>query len=94
MTSGATTIDSLFAPLVTVETRSAVWLYEAKQLKPLRLRLGATDGTFTEVLNDSDVPAGAVAVTAMQTGLDQAKAVTPTSQSNPLLGPQRGGRGG
>src|SRR5262245_2641867 len=51
-TTSATTIDALFAPLQPVETRGRVWLYVNKQLKPVDLRLGITDGTYTEVLND------------------------------------------
>ena len=49
-----------------------MWQYDAnKQLKMIRLRLGATDGTYTEVLNEADVPADGVVVTAMKTGLEQ-----------------------
>ena len=73
-----------------------VWQYdENKHLQPLRLRLGATDGTYTEVLNDADVPADAVIVTAMKTGLEQKAGTASTTQSSPLLGGQRGpaGRG-
>ena len=95
--SGATTIDALFSPLTASETRGAVWQYDAnKQLKMVRLRLGATDGTFSEVLNEGDVPADAAVVTAMKTGLEPTTGSrTATSQtSNPLLGGQRGGPGG
>jgi HlyD family secretion protein len=97
VTSGAMTIDSLFAPLPAEESRALVWQYDQnKQLKALRLRLGATDGTYTEVLNDADVPADAVIVTAMKTGLEQKTGTASTPQSSPLLGGQRGlaGRGG
>jgi HlyD family secretion protein len=102
LTSGATTIDALFAPVANAETRGAVWQYGADhQLKMIRLRLGATDGTFTEVLNEADVPADAVMVTAMKTGLEpksNATAGSSSPTSNPLLGGgQRGapaGRGG
>ena len=97
VTSGAMTIDSLFAPLPTEESRAVVWLYdENKHLKALRLRLGATDGTYTEVLNGGDVPADAVIVTAMKTGLEQKASAASTTQSSPLLSGQRGpaGRGG
>jgi HlyD family secretion protein len=48
----ATTIDALFAPIQLQETRGRVWLYINKQLKPVDLRLGISDGTFTEVLNE------------------------------------------
>jgi HlyD family secretion protein len=93
-TADATTIDALFAPLPATETRGVVWQYDAnRQLKLARLRLGATDGTFTEILNDADVPAEAVVVTAMKTGLEpSATAAAPSS--SPLLGGQRGARGG
>ena len=47
----AQTIDALFAPLPTVETRGRVWLFMDKQLKPVNLRLGITDGTNTELLS-------------------------------------------
>ena len=48
------TIDALFGPLPVVETRGRAWLYMNKQLKPVSLRLGVTDGTFTEVLERRD----------------------------------------
>ena len=95
--SGAMTIDSLFAPLPAEESRALVWQYdENKQLKMIRLRLGATDGTYTEVVNAADVPSDAVVVTAMRTGLEQKTngSSTPAQSSNPLLGGQRGGPGG
>jgi HlyD family secretion protein len=95
VTSGAMTIDSLFAPLPTEESRAMVWQYdENKQLKMIRLRLGATDATYTEVLNDAEVPADAVVVTAMTTGLTQKSNAAATTSNSPLLGGQRGGPGG
>ena len=45
----AQTIDALFAPLPTVESPGRAWLYVDKQLKPVSLRLGITDGTNTEL---------------------------------------------
>ena len=51
--SKATTIDALFAPLTTNESRGMVWRYDGnQQLKAVRLRLGATDGMFTGVERD------------------------------------------
>ncbi len=92
---GATTIDSLFGPLPITESRGTAWQYENKQLKVIRLRLGVSDGTFTEVLNESEVPANAEVVTSMTTGLEQ-RNLNQNQQNNPLMGPQRGqpGRGG
>jgi HlyD family secretion protein len=96
VTSGAMTIDSLFAPLPTEESHAVVWQYDGnKHLQALRLRLGATDGTYSEVLNDDDVPGDGVIVTAMKTGLPQKTSTAPSTQTSPLLGGQRGpgGRG-
>jgi HlyD family secretion protein len=97
ITGGATTVDSLFGPLPTVETRGTVWLFVNKQLKPVRLRLGTSDGTSTEVLDGSELQAGAEVVTAVTlptAGTPATGAAGATS--NPLMGPQRGGapRGG
>ena len=89
------TIDSLFAPLPPVETRGRAWLYINKQLKPVNLRLGISDGTYTEVLNDTELPPEAELVTSIVTA---AQATTPANQQNnangnPLM-PQRGRPGG
>jgi hypothetical protein len=92
-TQGATTIDSLFGPLPVVESRGTAWQYENKQLKAIRLRLGVSDGTFTEVLNESEVPANAEVVTSMTTGLE-VRNPQQNQGNNPLMGPQRGGPGG
>ena len=94
-TTSATTIDSLFAPLPVVETRQRAWLYMNKQLKPVNLRLGISDGTYTEVLNDTELPPEAELVTSIVTA---AQATTPANQQNnangnPLM-PQRGRPGG
>lgn len=93
--SGATTIDALFGPLPVVESRGRAWLYMDKKLKPINLRLGVSDGTFTEILG-GEVEQGQEVVTSMVTGLEP-KTTTPGGQNNannPLMGPQRGGPGG
>ena len=90
---GATTIDSLFGPLPVVESRGTAWLYENKQLKPVRLRLGVSDGTHTEILNENELPANTEVVTSMTTGLEQRNPTQQNQQNNPLMGPQRGGPG-
>ena len=94
LASRGTTIDSLFGPLPTVETRGTAWQYENKQLKMIRLRLGVSDGSFSEILNETDVPASAEVVTSMTTGLEQRTTTPGQQQNNPLMGPQRGGPGG
>ncbi len=98
ITSNASTIDSLFGPLPSVETRGRAWLYISKQLKPINLRLGISDGTWTEVLDPNEVQQGTEVVTSIVTGLEangsqQRPGANPTN--NPLMGPQRGpGPGG
>jgi HlyD family secretion protein len=95
--SGATTIDSLFGPLPVTESRGRIWLYLAatKQLKPVSLRLGISDGTYTEVL-DGELQPGQEIVSNVLTGLEPAQ--RPGQQGagqsqNPLI-PQRGMPGG
>jgi HlyD family secretion protein len=93
--SGATTIDALFGPLPTVETRGRAWLYINKQLKPIELRLGITDGTYTEILNDSsELQPNTEVVTTFITPDQASKPNTGPqgNQGNPLM-PQQRGRG-
>jgi HlyD family secretion protein len=91
ITSGATTIDSLFAPLPTVETRGRAWLYINKQLKPVSLRLGISDGTNTEVLDGELQPGTEVVTNVILPTAATAPAGATGAGQNPLLGPQRGG---
>ena len=93
MTTGATTIDSLFGPLPSVETRGRAWLWVNKQLKPVSLRLGIFDGTNTEILSGEGLDVGTEVVTSIV--LPDAQPTTPggANANNPLMGPQRG-RGG
>jgi HlyD family secretion protein len=88
---GAQTIDALFAPLPSVESRGRAWLYIDKQLKPLNLRLGISDGTNTEVLSTEAQP-GMDVVTGV-TGLGSTRSTgAQQGTGNPLM-PQRGGPG-
>lgn len=66
---GATTIDALFGPLPAVEGRGRVWIYKDKQLTPVRVRLGITDGQTTELL-EGDISEGAELVTNVATGAE------------------------
>jgi HlyD family secretion protein len=92
--SNASTIDSLFGPLPTVETRGRVWLYINKELKPINLRLGISDGTWTEVLDPNELQTGTEVVTNVNTGVDSTQQrPAGNTGSNPLMGPQRGGYG-
>jgi HlyD family secretion protein len=92
--TSATTIDSLFGPLPAVETRGQAWLYENKQLKQVRMRLGVSDGTNVEIIDaNPEVKEGSEVVTNVI--IETAQGTTPgqNNNNNPLLGPQRG-RGG
>jgi HlyD family secretion protein len=97
-TTNASTIDSLFGPLPSVESRARAWLYINKQLKPVNLRLGISDGTYTEILNANEIQPRTEVVTNVVTGADT---TTPrpggNATSNPLLqqpGRPGGGRSG
>ena len=90
ISSGATTIDSLFGPLPVVETTGRAWLYIDKQLKPLRLRLGISDGTYTELIS-GDLKESQEVVINMTTGLEAPQRPGQQGSQNPLMPPQRGG---
>ena len=85
----AETIDALFAPLPSVESRGRAWLFMDHQLKPVNLRLGITDGTNTELLGDELQPPAEV-VTGV-TGLGSTRTQPGQTTGNPLMPAQRGG---
>ena len=87
-TQSAQTIDALFAPLQPVESQGRAWLYIDKQLKPVRLRLGITDGTNTELLGGELQPGTELVTGVIMSGTRP----TAAGAGNPLL-PQRGGPG-
>ena len=86
------TIDALFAPLAAVETRGRVWLYADKQLKPVNVRLGITDGTNTELLGN-DLQDTAQVVTGVTGGVTAARPAAGAAPANPFQ-QGRGGGGG
>jgi hypothetical protein len=86
---GASTIDALFAPLPPVESRGRAWLYMDKQLKPVQLRLGITDGTNTELLSGELQP-GMELVTGIIMSGSTARPTASGGSGNPLM-PNRGG---
>ena len=83
----ATTIDALFGPLPRTESVGRVWLYVNKQLRPVRLRLGISDGQNTELI-EGDLHEGAEVVTNVATGTEAAR---PAASSFPFGQPGRGG---
>ena len=90
--AAAQTIDALFAPLPTTETRGRAWLFMNKELKPVALRLGISDGTNTEVIS-TELQQGMEVVTGV-TGLGTTRALPQGNQGNPLMPGGRGPGGG
>ena len=91
-TTSATTIDALFAPLPVVESRGRAWLFVNNELKAVQLRLGISDGTYTEVLG-TEVQDTTEVVTGV-TGLTPTRNTPqPGGTGNPFT-PGRGGPGG
>jgi hypothetical protein len=89
----AQTIDALFAPLPVVESRGRAWLFANGELKPVSLRLGISDGTTTELLNE-ELQEGMEVVTGV-TGLAPTRGGFPQGGAgNPLMPGGRGGPGG
>jgi HlyD family secretion protein len=86
--NGATTIDALFGPLPRVESTGRAWLYADKQLKPVRLRLGISDGQNTELI-EGDLQQGTDVVTNVALGNE----TRPAATNFPFGQPNRGGFG-
>jgi HlyD family secretion protein len=85
----AQTIDALFAPLATTETRGRAWLFMNHQLKPVNMRLGISDGTHTEILSSELQENMEVVTSATGTGTST-RTLPQGGTGNPLL---PGGRG-
>jgi HlyD family secretion protein len=95
-TAAAQTIDALFAPLPTVESRGRVWLClqcdtpGGRTLKSVNLRLGVSDGTNTELLG-GELQQNMEVVTSVA-GLSATTRTQPgANPMNPLM--PGGGRG-
>jgi len=89
----AQTIDALFAPLPSVETRGRAWLFIDHQLKPVNLRLGISDGTNTELLS-GELQQNMEVVTGI-TGLGTTRTLPGQGGTgNPLMPGGRGPGGG
>ena len=86
---GAKTIDALFGPLPAPESQGQVWIYAGGELKRTRLRLGVTDGAYTELLGP-EVPPGTELVTNIT--MAEGALTRPTGATSSPLIPQRGFR--
>jgi hypothetical protein len=93
-TGSPLTIDALFGPLPPRVSQGRVYIWDpvAKKLKSVRLRLGVTDGQYSELL-EGDIPTTAELVTAVTLGTESANR-NPSQSSNPLMQQQRGGMPG
>lgn len=90
--SKATTIDALFGPITIPETRGRAWTYADGKLESVSLRLGVTDGTYTEVLNETSLREGQDVVTAIVVPVST-KTDSSNANGNPLMPQRRGGPG-
>ncbi len=83
------TIDALFAPLPRTESPGRVWTYVNNTLQPVRLRLGISDGQFTELI-EGDLSEGADVVTNV---VLPGQTTRPATTAFPGFGPQGGRQG-
>ena len=70
-------------------TEGQVWTFAGGVLSPVPVRLGITDGTFTELLAPG-LAAGTQVVTAITTAPSSATATRGVATSNPLTGARQG----
>jgi HlyD family secretion protein len=82
------TIDALFGPLPPSETSGRVWRFVDGRLTPVRVRLGVTDGTNTELI-EGGLLEGAPLVTGVLLQPTPAATQGGARSSSPLI-PQRG----
>lgn len=91
----AQTIDALFGPLPETQSSGRVWRYVDGKLASVRVRLGVTDGTNTELVS-GDLPENTPVVTGVQLNATPSATTGGQRSSSPLM-PQRpgmpGGRG-
>jgi hypothetical protein len=78
----------LFGPLPRVESTGRAWVYVDKQLKPVRLRLGISDGQNTELI-EGELQQGTDVVTNVALGNE----TRPAATNFPFGQPGRGGFG-
>jgi HlyD family secretion protein len=87
ITKAGSTVDQFFEPLERPTTSGTVWMIEDRQLKPVSVKLGITDGTWTEVLDNTLQPGDQV-VTNILLPATLHKPAAPAN--NPLMPPSRG----
>jgi HlyD family secretion protein len=92
---GAETVDALFGPLPTSESSGRVWVTKNGKLQPVRVRLGLTDGAFTELIETELAEGTGVVTSVVVSGETAARPQTNAPAStNPLMPQRPGGSGG
>ena len=81
---GATTIDALFGPLPPTVSTARVWLYDGQRITPADIRLGITDGSYSELLR-GEIEAGTQLVTGITTPNDGQPRASGGAPSSPLI---------
>jgi HlyD family secretion protein len=86
-------IDELYEAMPSTVSPGQVWTWDEgkKELKQINIRLGITDGQFSELLQ-GDLQVGQQIVTGVVLPLTQRP--QNNNNGNPLMGPQRGNPGG
>jgi len=87
----APTVDALFGPLPVTETSGRVWLFIGDRLELVRVRLGISDGAYTELVA-GDLQPGTALVSSV--ALPAQAAGARTAGRSPLITPSRGTAGG
>jgi HlyD family secretion protein len=97
---GAQTIDQLFGALPQTVTSGRAWVYAGGQLKSVQLRLGISDGTWTELLGEQLVDGQELVTNIVTPTMAAAAAGRPAGQpseqgrtANPFQGGGGGGHG-
>ena len=82
-------IDQLWAPIQRRDTPASVWKWDGKNLTEVKIWLGVSDGSFSE-LKSGDLKVGDKVVSAVTLPLSMRPANS--NQQNPLFGQQPGNR--
>jgi HlyD family secretion protein len=85
--SGISVVNARFAAEAAVGTSGRVWLMVDGTLTAVEVRLGANDGTYTELLN-STLAEGAEVVSGVTSNGTTTKSTATPSTTNPFLGTQ------
>jgi HlyD family secretion protein len=86
-------VDTAAATAKRSSSEGRVWTFAGSVLSPVAVRLGITDGAYTELL-DPGLVAGTKVVTALTSATTPVAAARSATVGNPMLGSQPGGARG